>query len=478
MSEPGAQRDAADRAPSPPRPLRMAPHMSDAEALMWTLEKDPVLRSSFLQVTVLDRPPDLGRLRRRMARATCAIPRLRERVVSPPARLGPPRWAADPAFDLDYHVRHLGLPAPGTLRQLLDLAAGFYEGPFDRARPLWQMAVVEGLEGGRAALLVKMHHTITDGVGGVRLSMEFLDLERDAPDPPPLPEPTPTAAPRGLALLGVSAGHLARRQVGIARRLLADGLGLATRPARLPRVAGGAAATLQSVLRQALVTDHARSPLWRGRATGNHRFEALSFDLDGVRRAAKALGGTVNDLFVAAVAGGAGAYHAALGAPVTELRMAMPVNRRDDRSAGGNAFSPSRVLVPTLPDPRARFAAVRERLARVKREPALAVAEGVAGLLNALPVSLLVRAARHQAATVDFATSNLRGAPFDLFVAGAEVLANHPMGPTAGVAFNATVMSYRDRFDVGLNVDAGAVQDPALLAHCITDAFGELLAYG
>lgn len=460
----------------PPRPLRMAPHMSDAEALMWTLEKDPVLRSSFLQVTVCDRPPDLGRLRRRMARATCAIPRLRERVVSPPARFGPPRWAADPAFDLDYHVRLLGLPAPGDMRQLLDLAAGFYEAPFDRARPLWEMAVVEGLEGGRAALLVKMHHTITDGVGGVRLSMEFLDLARDAPDPPALPEPAVPPAPRGLALLGASAGHLARRQLGVARRLLAGGVGLAAAPGLLPRRAVEAAVTARSVLRQALVTDPARSPLWRGRATGNHRFEALTFELDAVRRAAKARGGTVNDLFVTAVAGGAGAYHAAKGSPVAELRMAMPVNRRDDRSAGGNAFSPSRVLVPVAGGAAARFAAVRERLASVKREPALAVAEGLAGALNALPVSLLVRLGRQQAGTVDFATSNLRGAPFDLFIAGAEVLANYPMGPTAGVAFNATVMSYRDRFDVGLNVDAGAVDDPGLLARCVRDAFCELLA--
>jgi diacylglycerol O-acyltransferase len=461
-----------------PRPLRMAPHMSDAEALMWTLEKDPVLRSSFLQLTILDRPPDLDRLRRRMDRATRVIPRLRERVVSGPARIGPPRWSTDPTFDLAYHVRHLAVPPPGTLRQLLDLAAAVYDAPFDRARPLWEMAVVEGLEGGRAALLVKMHHTITDGVGGVRLSMEFLDLARDAAEPPPVPAPAPTPAPRGLALVGAAAGHLARRQLGAARRLVAGGLGLASHPDRLPRLAAEAAATAASVARQALVTDPARSPLWRGRATGSHRFEALGFDLDAVRRAAKALGGTVNDLFVTAVAGGAGAYHARAGEPVAELRMAMPINRRDDRSAGGNAFSPSRVVVPVAGDAVARFAAVRDRLGRVKREPALRVAEGVAGALNVLPVSLLVRLARQQAATVDFATSNLRGAPFDLYIAGAEVLANHPMGPTAGVAFNATVMSYRDRFDVGLNTDAGAVDDPELLARCIADAFDELLAYG
>lgn len=464
---------------APVRPLRMPARMTDAEALMWTLEKDPVLRSTFMQVTVCDRPPDLGRLRRRMARAVRVIPRLSQRVVGAPARIAPPRWADDPSFDLDYHVRELAVPAPGGTRELLDLAAGLYERPFDRARPLWEMAVISGLAGGRGALCVKMHHTITDGVGGVRLSMEFLDLARDAPEPP---EPEGTAAPApavgGLALVADATGHALHRQAGILARAAGGAVGAARNPVRTGRALADAAATAASLARQALVTDPARSPLWRGRATGNHRFEALGVELDPLRRVAKTLGCTVNDVFVAAVAGGAGAYHEAAGTPVGELRMAMPVNVREDRSAGGNAFSPARVLVPTAADPLARLAEVHRRLAVAKRERALRVAEGVAGLLNALPVSVLVRAARHQAATVDFATSNLRGAPFDLYIAGARVLANHPMGPTAGVAFNASAMSYRGRFDVGLNVDTGAVDDPALLRDLIAGAFAELLAFG
>ncbi|HET9443720.1 MAG TPA: wax ester/triacylglycerol synthase domain-containing protein, partial [Acidimicrobiales bacterium] len=139
--------------------------MSDAEALMWTLEKEPSLRSTFLGVTIVDRAPDFHRFRRRMETVVAEHARLRQRVVPPPARLAPPVWAGDPSFDLEFHVRRLALPAPGTERQLLDLAAGELEDPFDRARPLWRYTVVEGLAGGRAALLTKMHHAITDGVG-------------------------------------------------------------------------------------------------------------------------------------------------------------------------------------------------------------------------------------------------------------------------------------------------------------------------
>src|SRR5947199_6691487 len=150
------------------RPLRFERRMSDAEALMWTIEKDPGLRSSFLQLTLLDKPPDFERFRRRMERAVKVLPRLGQRVVPPPFRFAPPEWADDPSFDLDFHVRRLALPAPGTERQLLDLAALVYEDAFDRARPLWQLTIVDGPVGGREALFSKLHHNITVVVDGCR----------------------------------------------------------------------------------------------------------------------------------------------------------------------------------------------------------------------------------------------------------------------------------------------------------------------
>ena len=92
----------------------------------------------------------------------------------------------DPNFDLHHHIRHVALPAPGTMRQLLDLASLLTADAFDRTRPLWQFVVVDGIRGGKSALIEKLHHTIVDGEGGVQLSLQFLDLERDAPEPPPL----------------------------------------------------------------------------------------------------------------------------------------------------------------------------------------------------------------------------------------------------------------------------------------------------
>jgi len=146
---------------------------------MWSVERDPVMRSTFLNVTFLDAVPDFERFRRRMKIAVTRIERLHQRVESP--GLGrAAAWVDDPDFDIDYHVRRVALPGPGTTRQLLDDAAVLYQDAFDPARPLWQLTIVEGLENDRAALLAKMHHTITDGQGGIRISEQFIDLERDA----------------------------------------------------------------------------------------------------------------------------------------------------------------------------------------------------------------------------------------------------------------------------------------------------------
>src|SRR4051794_22381639 len=142
--------------------------MSESEGLMWRLESDPTLSSTFGDVTIVDRPPDMAILRSRLAAALTTVPRLRPRgQPATISRVSPlwaaPSWVADPDFDLDYHLRRVALPAPGSLRQLLDIATLITSDPFDRWRPLWSFTVVEGLKGGQAALVQKLHHTIADG---------------------------------------------------------------------------------------------------------------------------------------------------------------------------------------------------------------------------------------------------------------------------------------------------------------------------
>lgn len=467
--------------------------MSDAEALMWRLEKDRHLSSTFANLTILDRPPDLEVLRERMRRATGAVPRLRQCVQPAPGGIGTPTWVDDPEFDVRWHVRRIALAPPGNMRQLQDLVALIASDPFDRTRPLWQFTVVEGLVDGRAALIQKLHHTFADGQASIALSMQFLDLER-TPAPRPAEhgggthdgdahvadgagtDPAPEGGDRepgdepgnGDPLVAILA-ELARGPIAALRQvrdLVAD-----------PGALSGEqlAATLRTLAAELGESGSARSPLWTQRSL-RRRMEVLGAPFEPMRDACRSLGGTLNAGFLTVVAHAAGRYHDALGAPTESLRASMAISTRTADS-GTNAFTLARLLVPTAEMPLAeRFAAVAEALASVRGRSQGGGLEPLAGLAGVLPVSLLTRIARTQGQSVDFATSNVRGAGVPLYVAGSKVLANHPLGPLGGVAVNVTMLGYDHRLGMGVHLDEAAIEDPELLVTCLRDAVSELCA--
>lgn len=468
----------------------MSGRMSPSEAIMWTAEKDPALRSDFSNITILDSHPDEARLREKVELALDAIPRFGERVVAPPLRLAPPEWRDDPTFDFDYHVRKVALPEPGTMRDLLDLVATISLPPLDRSRPLWEFTLVEGLEGGRSALVQRVHHSIMDGEGGLRLSLSLVDFERAAPsraDDPldevrraGLPhEDDPIARESPWEVVRGALGYAAQQNLEYVRRGVAAGGDLLLHPQRMPQKLFEALHFVESARRQLLVTDTGRSPLLAPRSLGR-RYDAYRVPLDAAHDAAKALGGTVNDVYVTAVAGALGRYHERLGEPVDDLRMAMAVStRRPGDATGANQFVPTRVVVPVGPkEPTIRFALVQDRLTQVRSEPALTAADGLASVAAALPTSVLVGLLRTQTRSVDFATSNLRGSPVDLYVGGARIEASYPMGPRSGCAVNFTVLSYCDSLDIGIHSDPASVTDPDALLECLDESFADLLAHG
>lgn len=449
--------------------------MSDAEGLMWRLEKDPHLSSAFASVTILDRAPDFDQLLRRMERATHVVERLRQRVQPVPVNLSAPIWVDDSNFDIRYHVRHMALPKPGSMRQLFDIASLVACDPFERTRPLWQFVVVDGLRGGRSALIQKLHHTIADGETSVAMSLQFLDFERDAPEPRPVkrtvrdePEPVPPNAQD--VIRDLFAGSF-RMPIGLLRQirdLLAD-------PTGIPDAGNAAADTIKGMISQLGDTEQAHSPLWSKRSLGR-RVEVLRAPFDETKAAAKRLGGTLNTAFLTAAAEGASRYHIELGSPVEQLRASMAISTRTE-SSGSNAFSLARMMVPTGEMPIAdRFAAVQTATEAARGSTSSASLETLAAVAAALPTSLITRLARQQAQTVDFATSNVRGAPMPLYVAGAQLLENYPIGPLGGVAFNLTLLSYNHSLDMGVNIDTAAVERPELLRRCLERSFSALLS--
>src|SRR3954466_2321680 len=209
-------------------------YMTPFEALMWRVEADPRLRSTMTVVYLLDRTPDWDRLVAAHEWASRLIPRARQRVVEPPLGLGAPTWVVDDQFDLRFHLRRGGLPEPGTMRELLDLAAADAMASFDRTRPPWRAALVEGLEDGRAAYVLKLHHSLTDGQGATQLVGLLHSHTREPSPGKPLQEP-PAAEPTSpLAVLAEQAAANARSApAGVARRA-AGALGTASRFATRP----------------------------------------------------------------------------------------------------------------------------------------------------------------------------------------------------------------------------------------------------
>lgn len=456
--------------------MRFDRTMSDAEGLMWRLEKDPYLSSTFGSVTILDRAPEFDAFRRRMERAVVGVPRLRQRVQAAPANLSPPVWVDDPNFDIDWHVRRVACPKPGTLRQVLDLASLFIADPLDRTRPLWQFLIVEGMRGGKAAMIQKMHHTITDGERGVELSLQYLDFERDAPEPPPLDTPEPddaddrvepgsTDVVREMLMGGLRLPLGVVKQV---RDLLAD-------PTSIPDASSAAARTFKGVVDQLSDTEGARSPLWTRRSL-QRRIEPARAPFRETKDAAKRLGGTLNTAFLTAAADAAACYHAEMGSPVESLRASMAISTRTAES-GSNAFSLARFLVPTGEMPiEERFLAIHEATQVARETNKTAGLDTLATVAATLPTSVITRLARQQSQTIDFATSNVKGSPIPVFIAGAQFLEVYPIGPLGGVAFNLTLMSYLGSLDMALNIDTAAVEDPELLADCLQRSFASLAA--
>ena len=322
--------------------------MSPSEAIMWAVEKDPALRSDFCNVTILDRVPDDDRMHATIQRALVAIPRLGERVVSPPLRVAPPEWRADPTFEPDYHLRRIAIPTPGTIRGLLDLAASVTAPPLDRSRPLWEFTLVEGLDGDRAALIQRLHHAITDGVGAMRLSLSLVDLERE-PDPESVSgvqsliddigqherdrvtdDPINRDGP--VDVIRDAIVDRSRRTFDLARHALGATITTATRPTELPGATRDAIEFMRSLRRQVLVTERGRSQLFATRSLAR-RYDSLGLEFDPLHRAGKAHGASVNDVFVTGVARALAAFHRAFGEDIDALRT-------DDRRQPGRNLLP------------------------------------------------------------------------------------------------------------------------------------------
>jgi len=455
--------------------------MSDADAALWHAERDPRLRSTIVLVCELDRAPDRARFEESIAYTLAQIPRLRQRVAQDALGLAPPRWEDDPHFDPRFHVRYATLGGQGSLRALLDMAEPIAMQAFDKDRPLWELYLVDGLAGGRAGMIMKLHHAVSDGMGLVRMTSALVERtrERDPRKAEASAEPAHASERSEGERLRDAARHRGERQRTSAQRLGRALLGGVSSLLQDPRGAlEEARETAESIARALRPVSEPMSPIMRERGMAL-RLSGFHVPLGALKRAGEALGGTLNDAFVTAIAGGLRLYHEKRGAPVDELRMTMPINLREGERAkkAGNQFAPARFLVPIgIADPRERLREIQSRVRDQRGEKALPFIDDIMGVINALPRQASLTLVGGMLKAIDFVTSNVPGPRFPVYLAGAKIERMFPFGPPAGAGVNVTLYSYDGVCQIGVNCDRAAVPDAELLTECLERGFDEVLA--
>lgn len=405
----------------------------------------------------------------------------RRRMVAMPFGLDHPVWVDDPAFDVRSHVQRTRAPAPGSERVLAGMVAGIASQPLDRARPLWQLTVVEGLAEGRVALVFKLHHAVADGLSAALLMLQLLDsmpAEADEHGSQARTERAPAST--SLALLTHAASRLPERAVRFAR-LLRESAGSV---AGMVRRAVGASA---GGPRMPMPFSAPDTP-WN-RALSSQRTVAFGrARLSDVKVVASAFGATVNHVVLAACTQTLRSYlEAHGGAPEAPLVAAIPVSLRSLEEVGtyGNRLSALLVHLPVhLADPLDQLLALRHDAASSKQQHARLGVGALGEWAEFTSARLLAVAARlysdrklanHHRPLHNLVISNVRGPATRLSVAGAQLTAAYPLGPLMeGVGLSITVLSYAESVDFGIVACERSVPNAGDIALGFGAAVGEL----
>jgi HAD superfamily hydrolase (TIGR01490 family) len=472
----------ASPGPPPAMPLDWgaSAQMNPLETAMWRAESaDPRLRVNVSLLELLDPAPDWDRVLAAHEWASRMVPRMRQRVVEPAFALGTPTWVTTGDLDLSRHVHRVRLPAPGSLRQLLDVVQEFAAAPFDRARPLWHALLVEGLADGRAGYAVKSHHSVTDGLGAVQLMMRL--HSRTAEHDPQRPEP-PVPAAAEASRAGLLAGQVADAARFAPAAALRQGIGVLGAVARpweaASRTAGRALDAARWAGQAAAAPSGSALLAQRG---GSWHFDLIDLPLNELRTGAKAAGGSLNDGLLAAVIGGFRHYHERLGAPLDRLTVGFPISlRTQDDPQGGNRFTGARFAAPMAErDPAARIAAVRQFVLNARTASAAAadaVPAALAPALGWLPAPVIGVVSGLLTSTNDVQVSSIPGVPYPVYMAGSRITHMYPFGPLPGCAAMITLISHDGGCCIGINTDTSAIADPTGLTDDLRAGLDEIVA--
>lgn len=407
------------------------------------------------------------------------VPPFRRKLAPVPLNLHHPIWVEDESFDLDYHVRRIGCPAPGSYRELSELVGDIASRPLDRSRPLWEMYVIEGLLDGHIASVAKMHHCTIDGVSGANLMVHLFDVAADAPDPdPPEEEWRPERMPSDIERLAFAAVSRARRPLN-ALKVVPQTLGTALNIVQRRRGGAGGMATPFTAPRTSF-----NKPI-----TPHRRTAFATTSLAEIKEIKNTYGTTVNDVVQAVCAGALRRYLDKRGElPERSLIATCPVSVRTDEEqdlVGTNRVSAMFTKLHTdIEDPVERLRAIHEANKGAKDEHNAIGANTLTDWaefaapttfsLAARAYSSLRLADRHPVIH-NLVISNVPGPPFPLYFAGARLVGLNPLGPVFdGAGLNITVLSYCENINWGFIACRELMPDLWDLAEAIPEAQAEL----
>jgi WS/DGAT/MGAT family acyltransferase len=406
------------------------------------------------------------------------VPRYRQKLATPPMESGRPLWVDDPSFNLEYHVRHTALPAPGTEEQLFLLGSRIASQQLDRAKPLWESWLVEGLADGRFALLFKTHHSLVDGVSGVDLATVLFDLAREPQPPGDDLEPwRPKRAPSGAEM--IVAGM--RGMLGTSIELVNRALGAAGKPGTSLTLLRDAAEGIGELIWAGL-NPAPETPL--NVPIGPHRRYAVTRQqLAEFKEVKDKLGGTVNDVVLTVVSGALAKWLRSRGVRTEglEMRALVPVSVRTkaQQNTLGNQITVMRGPLPVyIEDPVARLRFVRTAMDGLKESKQAEGAATLAAVNNLAPPTVLAQASRLNFSTrlFNLIVTNIPGPQLPLYVLGRQLEDLFPIAfLPENHALAIAIMSYNGGLDFGLLGDYDALPDIDMIAEGISDSLAELL---
>ena len=414
------------------------------------------------------------RFRDFLAQQMPVLPPLRRRLVEVPLGLARPWWIEESEIDIDAHVRRAAVPSPGGPREVAEMAAEMMERPLDRSRPLWEMVLVEGLEGGRLALLAKIHHATMDGLAGVKLMAALFGSTPEIGPPPAATHGETEPMPGRIELVARAVPWLWRQPLRAARA------GFDTARSALRNARSGEPAPEAPELRAP------RS--FFNVAISPHRIAATtSLPLAEIRSVGRAADATINDVLLAVVAGALRSYLEPRGElPPEPLVAGVPIAVRDEGDERANAVANVNVSLATdLDDPSERLRALRDAMRLQKKRRGSTLGEDINVWLDVPPplvFSLLARGVIESGLLHrmdpfwNLLVSSVPGPPESLYLAGARLVGIHPLGPIFdGLALNVTAVGCGGNLDFGLVACRRRMPDLWDLADAIPEALDELV---